>query len=406
MNDKKFTIQLLSNYQQRCFVEFLTEWKKEHEEEYLAFRDDLESNTSGDFSVYAKLFEMAVECIPANILVMCKELFGAEVLPSEIDDNKREIDELVEKFLYFDGYARFDTSQEEWTEEYVTEKDEPDTPKVFYFRIPGIDEWWNGIPANYRMLALMFLGSREEELKMQGRRLILAGLFCMNEIICNLCDLALEKQNPILLSGLYYIVLDHGLRSTSKLMSNAMSSMGAQSMLITTLVTNVVGKLVSTSVSKGYDKKADWKKDAKEYNNTDIQREVTAELAATQGRHGRHRIQQETQSLDDILIAKDKPALKEAIMAALNDMEHEYETAYIKAALIRSGHMDKDMGFEPFLRAVNRFSGKEYKKDPAQRINAEIVYDFREKFEMSKTSKHQRGRRIILYLSDKFWRTR
>lgn len=51
-------------------------------------------------------------------------------------------------------------------------------------------------------------------------------------------------------------------------------------------------------------KKADWKKDAKEYNNIDIQREVTAELAATQGRHGRHRIQQETQSLDDILIAK------------------------------------------------------------------------------------------------------
>lgn len=29
MNDKKFTIQLLSNYQQRCFVEFLTEWKKD-----------------------------------------------------------------------------------------------------------------------------------------------------------------------------------------------------------------------------------------------------------------------------------------------------------------------------------------------------------------------------------------
>lgn len=100
----------------------------------------------------------------------------------------------------------------------------------------------------------------------------------------------------------------------------------------------------------------------KEYNNTDIQREVTAELAATQGRHGRHRIQQETQSLDDILIAKDKPALKEAIIAALNDMEHEYETAYIKAALIRSGHMDKDMGFEPFLRAVNSFPVKSIRR--------------------------------------------
>lgn len=224
----------------------------------------------------------------------------------------------------------------------------------------------------------------------------------MDEIICNLCDLALEKQDPILLSGLYYIVLDHGLRNTSKLMSNDMSSMGAQSMLIPTLVTNVVGKLVSTSVSKGYDKKADWKKDAKEYSNTDIQREVTAELAATPGRHGRHRIQQETLSLDDILIAKDKPALKETIMVALNDMEHEYETAYIKVALIHSGHMDKDMGFEPFLRAVNSFSGKEYKKDPVQRLNSEIVYDFREKLENPKTSKYQRGRRIILYLSDRF----
>ena len=59
--------------------------------------------------------------------------------------------------------------------------------------------------------------------------------------------------------------------------------------------------------------------------------------------------------------ADDKQALKEAILTSLNDMEHEYETAYIKAALIRSHHLDPHISFSVFLRTICSFSGREYK---------------------------------------------
>ena len=78
-------------------------------------------------------------------------------------------------------------------------------------------------------------------------------------------------------------------------------------------------------------------------------------LRDTKGKHGRRTFQQEEQSIDDILIADDKQALKEAILMALNDMEHEYETAYIKAALIRSHHLEPHTSFSSFLRAICTF---------------------------------------------------
>ena len=106
-------------------------------------------------------------------------------------------------------------------------------------------------------------------------------------------------------------------------------------------------------------------------------------------------------SIDDILIADDKQTLKAAILTDLGDMEHEYETAYIKAALIRSHHLDPDTPFAVFLRAVNVFSGKDYKYDPAQRVDSFILYE-KKQFETSKSSKWQRGRRIVSYLTDIF----
>ena len=82
-------------------------------------------------------------------------------------------------------------------------------------------------------------------------------------------------------------------------------------------------------------------------------------------------------------------------------MEHEYETAYIKAALIRSRHLDPDTPFSVFLRAINAFSGKEYKYDPAQRVDSFIVYE-KKLFQTSRNSKWQRGRRIVEHLTEIF----
>lgn len=47
-------------------------------------------------------------------------------------------------------------------------------------------------------------------------------------------------------------------------------------------------------------------------------------LNNAKGKHGRRTFQQEEKSIDDILIADDKQALKKAILAALDNMEHEY----------------------------------------------------------------------------------
>ena len=90
-----------------------------------------------------------------------------------------------------------------------------------------------------------------------------------------------------------------------------------------------------------------------------------------------------------------------AILTSLNDMEHEYETAYIKAALIRSHHLEPHTSFSVFLRAISAFSGREYKYDPAQRVDT-VIYHDEKKFMTSKSSKWQRGRRIVSYLVEIF----
>lgn len=102
-----------------------------------------------------------------------------------------------------------------------------------------------------------------------------------------------------------------------------------------------------------------------------------------------------------MFIADNKQTLKMAILTSLNDMEHEYETAYIKAALIRSNHLAPHISLSVFLRAISAFSGREYKYDPAQRVDTVIYHDEKE-FMASKSSKWQRGRRIVSYLTSVF----
>ena len=102
-----------------------------------------------------------------------------------------------------------------------------------------------------------------------------------------------------------------------------------------------------------------------------------------------------------MFIADNKQTLKAAILTALDDMEHEYETAYIKAALIRSRHLDPHISFSVFLRAICNFSGREYKYDPAQRVDA-VIYREEKRFLTSKSSKWQRRRRIVSYLTSVF----
>ena len=158
---------------------------------------------------------------------------------------------------------------------------------------------------------------------------------------------------------------------------------------------------METSVDNALDKKAEWTKQIKDVEDAELKQAMNNTLGNKKGKHGRRTFMQEEQSIDDILIADDKETLKMAILTSLNDMEHEYETAYIKAALIRSHHLDPHISFSVFLRAICSFSGREYKYDPAQRVDTFIYHDEKE-FMTSKNSKWQRGRRIVSYLTDIF----
>lgn len=166
-------------------------------------------------------------------------------------------------------------------------------------------------------------------------------------------------------------------------------------------VKNIVEKAVQTSVENGLDKKAEWTKLAKNIEDAELKLTLKNAIANTKGKHGRRTILQEELSIDDILIVDDKKSLKEAIQNALNKMEHEYETVYIKAALIRSHHLVPDTPFAVFLRAINEFSGKEYKYDPAQRVDSFITINHKE-FAVSSSSKWQRARRVISGLVETF----
>ena len=158
---------------------------------------------------------------------------------------------------------------------------------------------------------------------------------------------------------------------------------------------------METSVDNALDKKAEWTTQIKDVEDAELKQAMNNTLGNTKGKHGRRTFMQEEQSIDDILIADDKETLKMAILTSLNDMEHEYETAYIKAALIRSHHLDPHISFSVFLRAICSFSGREYKYDPAQRVDTFIYHDEKE-FMTFSSSKWQRGRRIVSYLTDIF----
>lgn len=79
----------------------------------------------------------------------------------------------------------------------------------------------------------------------------------------------------------------------------------------------------------------------------------------------------------------------------------EFIAELVKAALIRSAHLDPHISFAVFLRTICAFAGRDYKYDPAQRVDT-FIYREEKKFMTSKSSKWQHGRRIVSYLTEVF----
>lgn len=392
-------------------------WKHEHPDEYSRFSLDMMKVERNDFSSLERIFKMAVSFVSTHVLIECRKLLAPNS-EEVLSDDERTIaaSRVVDELMGLKGYLRFGVYAETVGEEDATGPSEQFLIREFsladedqseeddeHIYVPYVtaQEFWETLPSFVQMAVFTFgKGPSADLLAALSKRIMLSAIQALPEIFVKLHDQIHDGSNSLLMCTLYYICFDHGLPRSAMALSKV--SLGAKQIsYIRESVKAIVEKLMETSATNAIDKKAEWTKQIKDVEDAELKQAMKNTLRDTKGKRGRRTFQQEEQSIDDILIADDKQALKEAILMALNDMEHEYETAYIKAALIRSHHLEPHISFSLFIRAICTFSGREYKYDPAQRVDT-VIYREEKKFMTSKSSKWQRGRRIVSYLTDIF----
>ena len=394
-------------------------WKQEHQDDYSRFSLDMMKMMRNDFSQLERIFKMAAKYVPTSVLIECQKLLTPNTDTILSDDEKTAVAvRIVDEMMEFTGYLRLGL----YSEVIGGDKDETNEDLFFirefclvdkdmseedaeHLYIPNVSakEFWDSLPSLIQMAVFNFSkGHTAEELATISKRIMLSAIHALPEMYFRLREEIFEERNTLLMCTLYYICFDHGLPKSATALSKV-SLNDKQLSIVRESVKTIIVNLVKTSVTQGLDKKAEWTKHQEEIEDIEFRLTIKNALDNTKGKHGRRTIQQEELSIDDILIAEDKSALKGAILSALNDMEHEYETAYIKAALLRTNHLDSKTSFATFLRAVNHFSGREYKYDPGQRVDSFITINHKE-FSVSSSSKWQRARRIISGLIEKFRR--
>lgn len=392
-------------------------WKQEHPEDYSRFSLDMMKMMRNDFSQLERIFKMAARYVPTSVLIECQKLLVSNTDTVLSDEEKTAAAvRVVDEMMALSGYLRLGLYSEAVGEDKEETKDNIFLIREFclvdkdmseedaeHLYIPYISakEFWDSLPSLVQMAVFNFSqGHTADELATISKRIMLSAIYALPEMYFRLREEIFEERNTLLMCTLYYICFDHGLPKSATVLSKV-SLNDKQLSIVRESVKTIIVNLVETSVTQGLDKKAEWTKQSKEIEGLEFRQAIKNALANTKGKHGRRIIQQEERSLDDILIAENKTALKETILVALNNMEHEYETAYIKAALLRTNHLDSKTSFATFLRAVNHFSGREYKYDPAQRVDSFITINHK-KFAVSSSSKWQRARRVISGLVEGF----
>lgn len=392
-------------------------WKQEHQEDYSRFSLDMMKMMHNDFSQLERIFKMTAKYVPISVLIECQKLLTPNTDAILSDDEKTAVAvRIVDEMMAFSGYLRLGLYSEviggdkdETNEDLIlireyglVDKDmSEEDDEHLYIPYVSAKEFWDSLPSLVQMAVFNFSkGHTAEELATISKRIMLSAIHALPEMYFRFREEIFEERNTLLMCTLYYICFDHGLPKSATALSKV-SLNDKQLSIVRESVKTIVVNLVETSVTQGLDKKAEWTKQSKEIEDIEFRQTIKNALDNTKGKHGRRIIQQEELSIDDILIAENKTALKETILVALNNMEHEYETAYIKAALLRTNHLDSKTSFATFLRAVNHFSGREYKYDPAQRVDSFITINHKE-FSVSGCSKWQRARRVISGLVEGF----
>lgn len=392
-------------------------WKQEHQEDYSRFSLDMMKMMHNDFSQLERIFKMTAKYMPISVLIECQKLLTPNTDAILSDDEKTAVAvRIVDEMMAFSGYLRLGLYSEviggdkdETNEDLIlireyglVDKDmSEEDDEHLYIPYVSAKEFWDSLPSLVQMAVFNFSkGHTAEELATISKRIMLSAIHALPEMYFRFREEIFEERNTLLMCTLYYICFDHGLPKSATTLSKV-SLNDKQLSIVRESVKTIIVNLVETSVTQGLDKKAEWTKQSKDIEDIEFRQTIKNALANTKGKHGRRTILQEELCIDDILIAENKTALKETILVALNNMEHEYETAYIKAALLRTNHLDSKTSFATFLRAVNHFSGREYKYDPAQRVDSFITINHK-KFAVLSSSKWQRARRIVSGFVERF----
>lgn len=392
-------------------------WKQEHQEDYSRFSLDMMKMMHNDFSQLERIFKMTAKYVPISVLIECQKLLTPNTDAILSDDEKTAVAvRIVDEMMAFSGYLRLGLYSEviggdkdETNEDLIlireyglVDKDmSEEDDEHLYIPYVSAKEFWDSLPSLVQMAVFNFSkGHTAEELATISKRIMLSAIHALPEMYFRFREEIFEERNTLLMCTLYYICFDHGLPKSATTLSKV-SLNDKQLSIVRESVKTIIVNLVETSVTQGLDKKAEWTKQSKDIEDIEFRQTIKNALANTKGKHGRRTILQEELCIDDILIAENKTALKETILVALNNMEHEYETAYIKAALLRTNHLDSKTSFATFLRAVNHFSGREYKYDPAQRVDSFITINHK-KFAVLSSSKWQRARRIVSGFVERF----
>lgn len=371
----------------------LIHWKSENPKAYSDFIRQIEQAKDGDYAAYIRIFETAIECIPQEVLDECKVLFGnAEPCKDAY------YEEFIDEFMDFQGFIKLSFAEDDIEVETVVGKAVDDTTSI-YIPVKGKEDWWNSIPFMYRMLANMFItGKTESELCYHARRILIVAFLTLPDFIEKLQERTKEKEDSFMMSVLYWITFDHGIKQSLQILSGILTSQQGLGMK-SGLIPVVMGKMTSAGISGATETKAELKSIVAKEANIDAKREMESALTETKGQHGRPRTEFEDYDIKEHLNGNPVKLIK-----LIRNFRKEHNCiihiTYLYKAMDDAGCL-KGANLTTFFHCIENLEGKKYNMDKAKRYHNQMLGKNSE-YNTSKKSRWLMARRIVKHWTEVF----
>ena len=378
-------IERIKNYFTRkdCADMAIRAWKSANEELYADFCKRMDAVGKGNLSVLMDMYQMMQECTPPEALMLYNWLSDFM--------NGRDVQHIANQQWagkYTDIIAQCITNKRLWigvnvktgTVELLTSpKSElltvhSETPIEIWNRLPQVTKSYLIGQLDILMRnskGCYLLSKLERKMVYQSivyifRIILLSHAVFVGEIMANLYDYMMEKNDTLAYCMYYFVVFDHGLSRMIKLLDRLLNS-GEVDNGDMILIKSCVTLLVHKSIEMGIENKAGWE-DTAEACNPEIWKEVMFALRKVKGRRGNKKVMQ---SLDDILVGN-KERIKQGIRSFLEENAEDISLAYLLKSLVNADRIKASTRYMTFHRAIEQFSQQHYGHDIPQKRYGEI----------------------------------